>query len=127
MKGDLIERIIMEQLQGFENNESPNDVCKLEKAFYELKQASWKWLDRINKILLNNLGFKNGCYGPWFYVKISNEETILITLYVEELLIGGKLIVLTNALTWGCCKWFEMEDCGEAQICLSIGVTRDLQ
>ncbi|GKA49558.1 retrovirus-related pol polyprotein from transposon TNT 1-94 [Tanacetum coccineum] len=40
LNGKLKEEVYVQQPQGFESNEFPNHVCKLDKALYGLKQAS---------------------------------------------------------------------------------------
>nr|GEV10129.1 retrovirus-related Pol polyprotein from transposon TNT 1-94 [Tanacetum cinerariifolium] len=43
LNGKLKEEVYVKQPPRFESNEFPNHVCKLKKAFYELKQAPRAW------------------------------------------------------------------------------------
>nr|GEX21611.1 hypothetical protein [Tanacetum cinerariifolium] len=43
LNGKLKEEVYVKQPLGFESNEFPNHVCKLDKALYGLKQASKAW------------------------------------------------------------------------------------
>ncbi|GJV24893.1 ADP-ribosylation factor GTPase-activating protein AGD3 [Tanacetum coccineum] len=43
LNGKLKEEVYVKQPPGFESNEFPNHVCKLDKALYELKQAPRAW------------------------------------------------------------------------------------
>nr|GEV95958.1 hypothetical protein [Tanacetum cinerariifolium] len=45
LNGKILEEVYLQQPPGFENNEFPNHVCKLDKALYGLKQAPGACLD----------------------------------------------------------------------------------
>jgi len=47
------------QPPGFESNEFPNHVFKLDKARYSLKQAPRAWYEHLSNFLLEN-DFKRG-------------------------------------------------------------------
>jgi hypothetical protein len=53
----LNEEVYMKQPPGFIDNTRPNQVCKLHKAIYGLKQVSRAWFTRLSNFLLD-LGFK---------------------------------------------------------------------
>ncbi|GKC41897.1 retrovirus-related pol polyprotein from transposon TNT 1-94 [Tanacetum coccineum] len=44
LNGKLKEEVYVKQPPGFETNEFPNHVCKMDKALYGLKQAPQAWL-----------------------------------------------------------------------------------
>nr|GEX23130.1 hypothetical protein [Tanacetum cinerariifolium] len=48
LNGRLDEDIYMEQPEGYVNPKYPNDVCKLQRAIYGLKQASRQWNKRFD-------------------------------------------------------------------------------
>lgn len=66
-------------------------VYKLHKAQYGLNQAFIAWNKRINQFLIH-IGFKKCLVEFCVFVQIhSGEETIIIYLYVDDLLITGSL------------------------------------
>ncbi|GJZ25535.1 zinc finger, CCHC-type containing protein [Tanacetum coccineum] len=49
LNGKILEEVYVEQPPGFESNEFPNYVCKLNKAPYGLKQAPRAWYETLSK------------------------------------------------------------------------------
>ncbi|GJW46285.1 retrovirus-related pol polyprotein from transposon TNT 1-94 [Tanacetum coccineum] len=47
LNGKLKEEVYVKQPPGFESNEFPNHVCKLDKALYRLKQAPRAWYETL--------------------------------------------------------------------------------
>jgi hypothetical protein len=57
LQGTLNEEVYMEQPPGFIDNTRLDQVCKLHKAIYGLKQVPRAWFTRLSNFLLD-LGFK---------------------------------------------------------------------
>lgn len=72
LHGDLQEEVFMKFPPGI-SPPSPNHVCLLRKSLYELRQASKQWYVRLTAAL----NFK------------SDGKIILITVYVDDILIIG--------------------------------------
>ncbi|GJY41087.1 retrovirus-related pol polyprotein from transposon TNT 1-94 [Tanacetum coccineum] len=51
LNGKLKEEVYVKQPLGFESNEFPNHVCKLDKALYRLKQALRAWDETLSTFL----------------------------------------------------------------------------
>ena len=85
LHGDLEEEIYMEQPEGF--SVKGKLVCKLKKSLYELKQASRQWYKKFN-FFMENYGFnKTICNDCVFVKKFSDNDFIILLLYVDDMLI----------------------------------------
>ncbi|RVX14302.1 Retrovirus-related Pol polyprotein from transposon TNT 1-94 [Vitis vinifera] len=68
LNGDLEEEVYMEIPPGFEESMAKNQVCKLQKSLYGLKQSPRAWFDRFTKAVLK-LGYKQGQADHTLFVK----------------------------------------------------------
>jgi hypothetical protein len=78
----LDEDVYVDQFYMFEFEKNEDLFCKLERALYELKQASNVRYDIINKFL-TNLRFKRSDSNHTVFLK----ETIILAMYVNDLLL----------------------------------------
>ncbi|KAG8472464.1 hypothetical protein CXB51_034185 [Gossypium anomalum] len=124
LNGILEEEIYVEQPQGFEVAGKEDMVCKLRKALYGLKQAPRAWYALIDTYLLS-LDFQRSVSEPTLYVKKNNTETqLVVSLYVDDLLVtGGDEAVLTDFKT-KMKKMFEMTDLGLMTYFLGMEVSQ---
>jgi histone deacetylase 1/2 len=76
----------MRQPPGYENQNYPNHICKLDKALYGLEQAPRAWYFRLSSKLIS-LGFVsfNSDTSLFFYHK----STIIICMliYVDDIIV----------------------------------------
>jgi hypothetical protein len=82
---------------------------KLKKAMYRLKQALRAWYGRIDSFL-TSLGLTKSRV-DCNYIKVMNDEPIILLLYVDDLFLTGEENLITD------CKKklvveFEMKDLG---------------
>lgn len=54
----------------------------------------------------------------------AKKELIMITIYVYDLFIAGRPVAAVLKLKKNNSMMFEMEDCGEAKVCLGLEITR---
>jgi len=66
-------------------NDIETHVCRLKKAHYGLKQAPRAWYARMDTYL-QRLGFSKISTDPSLYIKVVKNETLIILLYVDDLL-----------------------------------------
>ncbi len=97
LNGDLEQAVCMEQPEGIVDERHPDHVCKLRKALYGLNQAPRQWYAKINTFLIHTLGFQSFPYDPCLYTKSSNGMIVIISLYVDDLLLGYSDM---NFLNW---------------------------
>ena len=68
----------------FEVEDRWNHVCKLKKALYGLKQAPRAWYGRIDSFL-SIMGFTKSKADPNLYLKVVENEPVILLLYVDDL------------------------------------------
>ena len=96
---------------------------KLLKSLYGLKQAPRNWNKQIVEHI-KSMGFKQCVLDNCLFVKTDGDETYLISLYVDDILIAGSdpsKIELIKAEFTSC---YEMKDLGELNYYLGMKVTR---
>ena len=86
--GELDEEIYMEQPEGFMKRGQENQVCRLKKAIYSLKQASRTWNQKLHSTLLEH-GFTRTCSDAGVYVYYHEHVQIILIIYVDDLLYMG--------------------------------------
>ncbi|RVW73975.1 Retrovirus-related Pol polyprotein from transposon TNT 1-94 [Vitis vinifera] len=89
LNGDLEEEVYMEIPPGFEESMAKNQVCKLQKSLYSLKQSPRAWFDRFTKVVLK-LGYKQGQADHTLFVKKSHAGKLAILIvYVDDIILSG--------------------------------------
>ena len=88
LNGVLQEEIYVEQPDGFVIQGAEDKVYLLQKALYGLKQAPRAWYSRIDEHLLN-LGFVKSLSEATLYVKLKDNDVLIVSLYVDDLLVTG--------------------------------------
>ncbi|KAG8499226.1 hypothetical protein CXB51_005742 [Gossypium anomalum] len=124
LNGFLKEEIFIEQLERFKVHGEEDKVYKLKKALYGLKQAPRAWYDRVDTHL-SKLGFEKSVSEPTLYVKKSEHENLLIvSLYVDDLLVTGSKEELIDGFKMQMQNIFEMTDLGEMIYFLGMEVNQ---
>ena len=63
-------------------------VCKLNKAMHGLKKYLRAWYGRIYSFL-TSMGFTKSKVDPNLYLKVMDDEPIILLLYVDDLFLTG--------------------------------------
>ena len=82
----LKEEIFVEQPEGFVFQGQKKTEYRLKKALYGLKQAPRSWYSRIDSHLIN-LGFEKSLSEFTLHVRKVDDETIVVSLYVDDLFV----------------------------------------
>jgi hypothetical protein len=102
-------------------------VCKLMKALYGLKQAPRSWYEKIESLFLQQ-GFMRSESDPNLYTKFDEQGYIvLISLYVDDLIITGNVEKLIDEIKEQLSQVFEMKDLGELHYYLGLEVNSVLK
>ena len=124
LNGFLEEEIYVEQLEGFAVKRHENKVYLLKKALYGLKQAPRAWYNRIDEHLLD-LGFVKSLSESTLYVKGDQANLIVISLYVDDLLVTGNNAELIQQFKEDMMQVFEMTDLGEMSYFLGTEIKQE--
>nr|GEY65711.1 ribonuclease H-like domain, reverse transcriptase, RNA-dependent DNA polymerase [Tanacetum cinerariifolium] len=86
LHGDLKEEVYVTQPEGFIKRQDNKKVYKLIKALYGLRQAPRAWNIKLDNTL-KSLDFKKCALEQDIYTKTSKDSTLLIGVYVDDLII----------------------------------------
>ena len=121
LNGYLEEEIFVEQPKEFAVKGKEDKVYQLKKALYGLKQAPRAWYNRINAHLLG-LGFKKSQSESTLYIRKINVGRLIISLYIDDLLVTGSNQYLMDKFKDEIEEVFEMTDLGDMSYFLGMEV-----
>ena len=98
-------------------------VDKLQRSLYELAQSPVLWYDTIDEVLVV-IGFRLTKSDPCVYTHGSGVTLVILTLYIDDILITGKDPTLVNQKK-KLKEIFEMTDMEEVSRILGMEVTHD--
>jgi hypothetical protein len=124
LNGYLQEEIFVEQPKGFVVRGEEEKVYLLKKALYGLKQAPRAWYSRIDEHLLK-LDFKKSLSESTLYIRNSNSDYIVISLYMDDLFVTGNNPSMIKKFKAEMMKVFEMTDLGEMSYFLGMEVQQN--
>jgi len=111
LNGDLQEEIYVEQPAGFVVQGEEDKVYMLKKALYGLKQAPRAWYGRIDDYL-TGFGFQKSLSESTLYVKKIDDDVLIVSLYVDDLLVTGSNLQQIERFKQDMMQAFEMSDLG---------------
>nr|GEW11855.1 retrovirus-related Pol polyprotein from transposon TNT 1-94 [Tanacetum cinerariifolium] len=88
LNGKLKDEVYVKQPPGFESNEFPNHVFKLDKSFYGLKQAPRAWYETFSTFLTKH-NFVRGKIDNTMFVYKTQTDVILVQIYVDDIIFGS--------------------------------------
>jgi len=125
LHGDLEEEIYMEQPEGFVEPGKEHLVCRLKKSLYGLKQAPRQWYKKFDLFMTQHNFTKTSADHCVFVKNYENGESIILLLYVDDMLIVGKDKAKISALKKALGKSFAMKDLGAVKKILGMKIVRD--
>lgn len=94
-------------------------MYKLLKALYGLRQAPRAWYAKLIKFL-EGIGFVRYPYEHAVYVKKEGKESLIVGVYVDDLLVMGTSLSLIKAFKEQMNRNFEMSDMGKLKYYLVL-------
>ncbi|CAL8084935.1 unnamed protein product [Prunus armeniaca] len=121
LNGVLNEEVYVEQPKGFEDPHHPNDVFRLKKALYSLKQAPRAWYERLSSHLLGN-GYVRGSVDKTLFVKKFKKDVLIAQVYVDDIVVGSTSNLHVQDFIHVVNSEFEMSLVGELNYFLGLQI-----
>jgi len=86
-------------------------VCKLKTVLYGLKQAPRAWFENFS-IVISSLGFVSSSHDSAFFMKCTDVGHIILSLYVDGMIITSDDIDGILVLKTDLARQFEIKDLG---------------
>ncbi|GKF26229.1 retrovirus-related pol polyprotein from transposon TNT 1-94, partial [Tanacetum coccineum] len=112
LNGKLKEEVYVKQPPGFESSEFFDYVCKLNKAFYGIKQAPRVWYETLSTFLIQNK-FTRGRIDNTLFIYKSKGDVLLVQVYVDDIIFALTSDKLYKQFEKLMTKKFEMSMMGE--------------
>eukprot|EP00752_Nemacystus_decipiens_P017171 g15384.t1 len=128
LNGTLSEDVYTYQAPGFEKidgNTGKPLVWKLKKSLYGLRQSPSVWNLTIDKDLRGK-GYTPTASDPCVYTKGSGNSYVMLTLFVDDILLTGPSNKILQEARQDLRKSFAMTDMGQATQILGIDIKQDL-
>ncbi|KAA0025138.1 Retrovirus-related Pol polyprotein from transposon TNT 1-94 [Cucumis melo var. makuwa] len=123
LNGDLVEEVYMSPPPGFEA-QFGQQVCKLQKSLYGLKQSPRAWFDRFTTFVKSQ-GYSQGHSDHTLFTKVSETGKIAVLIvYVDDIVLSGDDQAEISQLKQRIGNEFEIEDLGNLKYFLGMEVAR---
>ncbi|XP_048229512.1 uncharacterized mitochondrial protein AtMg00810-like [Ricinus communis] len=119
LNGDLHEEVYTVPPPGLDHH--PGEVCRLRKALYGLKQAPRAWFEKFSAVI-TSLDFHPSHHDSALFIKCTSTGRILLSLYVDDMIITGDDVVGISLLKSELTRCFAMKDLGSLRYFLCIEV-----
>ncbi|XP_052479531.1 uncharacterized mitochondrial protein AtMg00810-like [Gossypium raimondii] len=120
LHGDLHEEVYMLPSPGFAPSAS-NQVCKLQKSLYGLKQASRQWFSKLTTALLT-LGYIQSSADYSLFVKRQQDTFTVLLVYVDDIILTGNSLSEITKVKAYLDQQFRIKDLGELKYFLGLEV-----
>ena len=99
-----------------------NKVCHFRRALYGLKQAPRAWFAKFSSTI-SHLGYTASHYDSALFLHRTDKGTILLFLYVDDMIITGDDLNGIQKLKDFLSQQFEMKDLGHLSYFLGLKIT----
>jgi len=125
LHGDLQEDIYMLVPQGITPSK-PNQVYKLVKSLYGLKQASRKWYEKLTSLLLHR-NFTQSTSDHSLFTKKTNASFTVLLVYVNEVIVAGDSLYELQSIKAILHSSFKIKDLGQLKYFLGLEVAHSFE
>jgi histone deacetylase 1/2 len=123
LHGVLEKGIYMKQPLGYEDNNMPNYIFRLDKALYGLKEAPRAWYSRLSSKYFS-FSFVASKSDTSLFIYHKSSMTIFILIYVDDIMVVGSSQGATTAPLKELSKEFALKDLGDLHYFLGMKVQK---
>ncbi|XP_019188316.1 PREDICTED: uncharacterized protein LOC109182623 [Ipomoea nil] len=122
LNGDLDEEVYMQPPLGFSGGRK-EQVCKLIKSLYGLKQASRQWNTKLT-IALKHMGFKQAVPDSSLFIRGKNRSLVALLVYVDDIVLASESLEIIQNVKQQLSTSFLLKDLGPLRYFLGLEVAR---
>ncbi|GKA76952.1 retrovirus-related pol polyprotein from transposon TNT 1-94 [Tanacetum coccineum] len=115
----LKKEVYVNQPDGFVNPYHPDQVYRLKKALYGIKQAPRAWYDELSNFLVSK-GFSKGSIDLTLFITKHRKDILLVQIYVDDTIFGSTNPKLSKQFKKLMHSKFDMSMMGELKFFLGI-------
>jgi hypothetical protein len=120
LHGDLQETVYMTVPDGV-HCAKPNQVCKLQKSLYGLKQASRQWYAKLTSLLVKE-GYKQSNADHSLFTLSQQDEFTALLIYVDDIILSGTSLHEIDRIKTILDNNFKIKDLGVVKYFLGLEV-----
>lgn len=122
LNGPLDEELYVRQPKGYERGDK-NQVLRLRKAVYGLKQAARQWFLELVK-LMDTMGMRQSVADPCLFIKDVDGKRVYLLIYVDDLLLIAEMQEHIDAMKETVMGAFKSRDMGVPDYFLGLHLDR---
>ena len=122
LHGDLNEDVYMTVPQGITCSK-PNQVCKLQKSLYGLRQASRQWYEKLTSLLLQ-LGYTQSTADYSMFTFTHKNDFTVLLVYVDDIILAGTSLIEFDRIKNILDGKFKIKDLGTLKYFLGLEVAQ---
>ena len=122
LHGDLNEEVYMTPTPGF-TTERHNQVCRLTKSLYGLKQASRQWFAKLSSFLVST-GFSQSKFDYSLFTRKTSTTFTVLLVYVDDIILAGSSLSEIERIKGLLNDYFKIKDLGKLKYFLGLEVAR---
>ncbi|KMQ88628.1 retrovirus-related pol polyprotein from transposon tnt 1-94 [Lasius niger] len=101
-----------------------DQVCRLNRAIYGLKQAGRQWYNQLNEVL-RSIGLYHTKSDPCVFVDNAETTPTIVMVYVDDIIIASSNPGRVNMIKTELSRRFKIKDLGRAKYCLGFEIRQD--
>ena len=120
LHGDLNEEVFMTLSPSIHSTKS-NQVCRLQRSLYGLKQASRQWYARLSTFLISH-GYRQCSSDHSLFIKQHLQSFTALVVYVDDIVLLGNDLLEIKSITQLLDEVFKIKDLGDLKFFLGLEV-----